>query len=417
MRILSKRGAAWLVSAVLLGGACLVPLASSAADKPEDKPKISAAAGKPLKAAQDALAKQDWAGALADLKQAQDLPNKSEYEEFTTNQMLVVAYLHTNDNANAEKALEAVVASRYLDKPDLPTRQRTLTQLNYQMKDFDKAIQFGETAIKDGSANDEIVTIVDQSYYLKGDYKGAVQSVNAHVQTAIKSGQKPAEERLSLLLSSCVKINDADCTSHALDLLVTFYPKPEYWQNILYALIQTPGVSDKALLQVYRLALDLDVLKRPEDYLEMAQLANEQGSPGEAERALEAGQQKNAFHEAALKTHAAQMLESVKKQVAVDTASLPKIAADADASKTGVKDAGLGLAYFSYQQYDKAIVSLQSALAKGALKSEPETRLLLAIAQLRAGKKDDALKTFDLVKGDPKLERMAALWEIRARQM
>jgi tetratricopeptide (TPR) repeat protein len=110
------------------------------------------------------------------------------------------------------------------------------------------------------------------------------------------------------------------------------------------------------------------------------------------------------------------MLESVKKQVAVDTASLPKIAADAEASKTGVKDAGLGLAYFSYQQYDKSIAALQTALTKGGLKSEPETRLLLGIAQLRSGKKDDALKTFDLVKGDPKLERMAALWEIRARQ-
>jgi tetratricopeptide (TPR) repeat protein len=414
--MVANRAPALLVGAMMLGAACLTPCASVAADKPEDKPKISAAAAKPLKAAQDALAKQDWAGALAAHKEAQDLPNKSEYEEFTTNQMLVVAYLHTNDNANAEKALEAVVASHYLDKPDLPPRERTLTQLNYQLKDYDKAIQFGETAIKDGSANEETITIVDQSYYLKGDYKGAVQSVNAHVDATIKNGQKPAEERLSLLLSSCVKLKDADCTARALDRMVTYYPKPEYWQNILYELIQTPGVSDKMLMQVYRLALDLDVLRRPEDYLEMAQLANEQGSPGEAERALEAGQKKNAFHDAALKTHAAQMLESVKKQVAVDTASLPKIAADAEASKTGVKDAGLGLAYFSYQQYDKSIAALQSALAKGGLKSEPETRLLLGIAQLRAGKKDDAMKTFDLVKGDPKLERMAALWEMRAHQ-
>jgi tetratricopeptide (TPR) repeat protein len=414
--MVAKRAPALLVGAMMLGAASLTPCASVAADKPEDKPKISAAAAKPLKAAQDALAKQDWAGALAALKEAQDLPNKSEYEEFTTNQMLVVAYLHTNDNANAEKALEAVVGSRYLDKPDLPPRERTLTQLNYQLKDYDKAIQFGETAIKDGSANDETVTIVDQSYYLKGDYKGAAQSVNAHLATTTKAGQKPTEERLSLLLSSCVKLNDADCTAHALDLMVTYYPKPEYWQNILYAMIQTPGVTDRTLMQVFRLALDLDVLKRAEDYLEMAQLANAQGSPGEAERALEAGQQKNLYKDAALRTHATQMLESVKKQVAVDTASLPKIAADAEASKTGVKDAGLGLAYFSYQQYDKSIAALQTALTKGGLKSEPETRLLLGIAQLRSGKKDDALKTFDLVKGDPKLERMAALWEIRARQ-
>ena len=54
-------------------------------------------------------------------------------------------------------------------------------------------------------------------------------------------------------------------------------------------------------------------------------------------------------------------------------------------------------------------------LAKGGLKNEADARLILGIAQLHAGKKDDAQKTFELVKGDPKLERLAHLWEIRAR--
>ena len=50
------------------------------------------------------------------------------------------------------------------------------------------------------------------------------------------------------------------------------------------------------------------------------------------------------------------------------------------------------------------------------MRSEPDARLMLGIAQLRAGKKDDAQKSFELVKGDPKLERLAHLWEIRAKQ-
>lgn len=40
---------------------------------------------------------------------------------------------------------------------------------------------------------------------------------------------------------------------------------------------------------------------------------------------------------------------------------------------------------------------------------------MLGIAQLRAGKKEEAQKTFELVKGDPKLERLARLWQTRAR--
>jgi hypothetical protein len=42
---------------------------------------------------------------------------------------------------------------------------------------------------------------------------------------------------------------------------------------------------------------------------------------------------------------------------------------------------------------------------------------MLGVAQLHAGKKDDAQKTFEQVKGDPKLERLAHLWELRARQL
>jgi len=411
--------AAMLLGVALLTAVSLAPVGSAlAADKakPDDKPKLSPEIGKPLKAAQDALEKQDWATAATHLKEAQDLPNKSEYDEFTTNQLYLFLYLHTNDYPNAEKTLEAVIASQYLDKADEPVRIRTLAQINYQLKDYDKASQFAERAIKEGNANEDVYTILAQSYYLKGDYKGAMQALAEHVDAAIKNGQTPPEDRLNLLLSSCVKLNDNDCIARGLDRLVTYYPKPLYWQNLVYTLIQTPGQSDQYLLQVYRLAFDLDVLKQPQDYIEMAADANQQGSPGEAERVLEAGQHKNVFADAAIKAHGAQMLASVKQKVATDSASMPKIAAEADSSKSGPKYAGLGLAYFSYQQYDKAIAAFTNALAKGGLRSEAETRLLLGIAQLHAGKKDDAVKTFELVKGDAKLEHLAGLWSIHARQ-
>ena len=416
MRIVPQTLAAMLMSAVLLGAASLTPVVAAAADKSDDKPKLSQAATKPLKAAQDALQKQDYPAALTHLKEAQDLPNKTEYDDFTTNQMYLFAYSRTNDMADAEKVLEALVASRYLDKADLPGHLRTLAQLNYQAKDYDKAIQFGERAVKEGNAADDVYVLVDQAYFLKGDYRGELQSINAHFDAEIKSGKTPTEDQLKLALSACLKLNDADCTAHAVDRRVVYYPTPENWRELLYTIIQTPGQSDPFLLQVYRLAFDVDVLNGPADYIEMATLANDQGSPGEAQRVLEAGRQKNVFAAAAVKAHSAQLLESVKKKVALDQASLPKIAADAAAAKTGAKDVGLGLAYFSYQQYDKAVEALTSGLAKGGVRSEPDARLILGIAQLHAGKKDDAQKTFELVKGDAKLERLAHLWEIRAKQ-
>ena len=76
----------------------------------------------------------------------------------------------------------------------------------------------------------------------------------------------------------------------------------------------------------------------------------------------------------------------------------------------------MGLAYLGYGQYDKAVDQISKGLAKGGLRNEAEARLLLGIAQLKAGHKEDATKSFHGVKGDPSLERLANLWSLHAKQ-
>ena len=76
----------------------------------------------------------------------------------------------------------------------------------------------------------------------------------------------------------------------------------------------------------------------------------------------------------------------------------------------------MGLAYLGYLQYDKAADLLSKGLTKGGVKNEAEAHLLLGIAQLKAGKKEDAVKSFHAVKGDANLERLANLWTLHAKQ-
>ena len=98
---------------------------------------------------------------------------------------------------------------------------------------------------------------------------------------------------------------------------------------------------------------------------------------------LEAGQaEKRVCRPRDQLEHSAQLLESVKKKVETDQASLSKIATDAQAAKTGTKDVALGLAYFSYQQYDKAAAALTNGLGKGGLKNEADARLILGICAI-----------------------------------
>jgi TolA-binding protein len=177
-----------------------------------------------------------------------------------------------------------------------------------------------------------------------------------------------------------------------------------------------PNLGDKNTLQVYRLMSELDVLKDPTDYTEMAQLAIEQGNPGEAQHILEKGLQKGVFADARQKDKNQRLLDSAKKAATTDQATLPKVEADANSSATGDKNVGVGIAYLGYQQYDKALDQLNKGVTKGGVKNDAEAHLLLGIAQLKNGKKDDAVKSFKAVKGDPNLERLAELWSLHAKQ-
>ena len=420
MKTLAKFAAALVLGTAALATLSVAPIARAADDEKKDSkaPTLSKADGKQLKAAHDALDAKKYQDAIAKLKEVEALPNRPAYDTHVMNELFGVAYVRLMNYAEAAKYLEPGVTDGFLDAKDVNTRIKALAQLNYQLKNYDKAIDYGNRAVKGGFADDDMYVLVSQAYYLKPDYKGTIKFTDPYIDSLAKQGKMPKEELLQLVLSSCTKLEDSNCQTRALERMVQYYPKQEYWQNLLDSLFRNKDATsnDKTMLNIYRLAADVDAMKRPEEYTEMAQLAIDAGSPGEAQRILEKGFAKNVFTEQRDKERNTRLLEAAKKQAAADQASLTKIAGDASGAKTGDKDVGLGLAYLSYQQYDKAVAALNDGIAKGGLRNEAEARLLLGIAQLKAGKADDATKTFHSVKGDPTLERLANLWTLHARQ-
>jgi tetratricopeptide (TPR) repeat protein len=420
---------AWGVCATLAGGASVLvaPAAhgqeSRAAheDKSKDKDEksknnVSPKMAKPLKAAQELSNAKKYPEALAKLKEADAINPKTPYDEYVINELSAYAYIHTNDMANAEKAMEGTFGSQYVPQGEVATRAKQLAVVNYQLKNYDKAIDYGNKAIKAGDNDESIYTVVAQAYYLKNDYKNTRQFTEQYIDSEVKAGKTPKEDTLLLEQSSCVKLGDDECVTKTLEKLVTYHPKTEYWQNLVYSMFQAQNQNDRSLMNTYRLASEVDVLKKPEDYTEMAQLAIEQGSPGEAQKILEKGFQKNVFTDARSQDKNKRLLASAQKAADADKATLAKTGTEADAAATGDKDVGVGLAYLGYNQYDKAAEFLDKGLKKGSVKNEAEARLLLGIAQLKSGKKDDAMKSFKQVKGDANLERIANLWSLRAKQ-
>jgi hypothetical protein len=410
-----------LFASAILTGALTLGLAANAhaADKDKSKNTVSRELAKPLKAAQEDLQKKKYEEALSKLKEAQANPKKTPYDEHIINELSLYAYAKTNNLAAAAKAMEATLDDGFTEPAEQNRDLKELAGIYYQLKDYGKAAQFGERAIKAGVGDANTVTLVSQAYYLKGDYKNTLKFTEDQVSDEIKRGETPKENQLQLVLSSCIKLNDQACTTRALERMVTYYPKPEYWQNLVDSLFQSKQAanSDADTLNIYRLANDVNAMQKPQEYTEMAQLAIEQGSPGEAQQVLEKAFAKNIFTDPRAKERNQRLLATAKKQAASDQASLAKLEQDAAKATNGNADVALGTAYLGYQQYDKAIQALQQGLSKGGLKNEEQARLLLGIAQLKGGKKDDAVKTFKSVKGsDPTLERLANLWTVHARE-
>src|SRR5580765_8070953 len=380
----------------------LALLASGAPTWAAAKNTNSEKVAKILHPAQESLQQKKYADALAKIREAQALPEKTPFDQYTIHEFACQANIGAGNYAEAAK----------------PQMIKLLLALNYQLKNYDKAIDYGQRALKGGFATEENKNFLAQAYYLKGDWKNSLKMEEALVDSDIKGGHVPKEQQLSLVLSSCVKLEDKACQQHALERMVAYYPKPEHWKNLLFSVQQQASGNDANTLQTFRLMSEVDVLESPSDYNEMAQLALEAGSPGEAQKVLEKGFAANVFNEQRAKDRNTRLLETVKKTAANDQAALPKIEKEAEAATTGAQNVGVGLAYFGYGQYDKAIDQISKGLTKGGLRNDAEAHLLLGIAQLKGGHKDEAVKSFKAVKdpSNPTIEQLANLWALHARQ-
>ncbi|HXW73560.1 MAG TPA: tetratricopeptide repeat protein [Steroidobacteraceae bacterium] len=400
-------------SAVLVVAAAMYPAAVLAAEKGQQP---SAKLAKPLHEAQEDLKAKKYNDAIAKLKEAEGLAGKTPYDQHVINEFLGNAYINTQNYAEASKVMEAEVDDGFTPESEKPQMLRALTELNTALKNYDKVVEYGNRALKVEPGNERMRALVGQAYYLKGDYKNSLKFVENDVDSQIKAGQTPKKDTLLLLYSSCQKLNDDNCSTHAMEKLVAYYPQPDYWSQLLGSVRSQTSNNDADLLQTYRLMTEVDVLKTPADYNEMAQLALEAGSPGEAQSVLEKGFQKEVFNDKLTKDRNQRLLDNAKKAAASDQASLPNQVKEADASSSGQKNVGVGLAFLGYGQYDKAADELSKGLTKGGVKDEAQARLLLGIAQLKSGHKDEAVKSFKSVKGDPNLERLANLWTLHAKQ-
>jgi TolA-binding protein len=405
-----------LLSAV--ASAAVLVLAAPFALEPAhaaDQQHVSAKAVKPLKAAQEAMQKEDWDTALAKTLEAKSTAGITPYDEYQINEFLSFIYLKKNDYANAAPAYDAILASGFLPADQMEERLRVAATLNFQLKNYPKAVEYSKRWLEtSGGSKPEPYMLLGQSYYVQNDYANAVKQFEAGIDLTRKAGKQVPEQYLQLALSSYAEMDDNVGIKKTLEELLRTYPTPKYWDQMFTMLQNRRDSDDRTTMNLYRLMFDVGQLKRPDDYVELAQYTYDAGVPGESVKVLhKAFDQKLITGKDEQRTR--QFMADAEKSAQNDQKSLPTLEKEAVAAKTGDADAALGIAYLSYDQYDKAVEALQRGIQKGGLKRPEEAQLMLGRALLKLNRKDDAVKAFGAIPKDSKLAEVANLWAIYAQ--
>lgn len=387
---------------VTVTGGALTPAVAVAA---QPAPKLGAKMVKPLKAAQEAMAAKDWETAAASIEEARAIEPKTPYEAFMVDELGWYILLQKKDYAGSAAALERAVASGFVAPTDIGARRKALAQLNYEIKDYDKAIQFGSQYLEGAPDDGDLHLLVAQSYYLKKDYVGT----RTFVQKATAGTAKPSEQLLMLGLRASYELNDRPATVQALEALVRHYPQPKYWDDLLTnQLYQTK--TDREMRALYRLIDETRTLDKPDEYSEMASTLIAAGFPTEAKQVLERGLAANVFT-GADKARAQADLGRAKAGADADAKELPGAGKALASARTGNEMVAMGKLFFSVGDYVKAADAIKKGLAKGGVADVDDANALLGIAQTRAGNAEEARAAFGAITTPP-LAEIARLWTL-----
>jgi hypothetical protein len=372
--------------------------------------KISKQIAKPMDAANKAIAARKWQEVLNKVREAEGITGyiPSAFDKFNMTEFKGYAYHQLSQYNDAARELENGLNSPCMAEAKKAERLKALTGLYYQMRNYPKAIEFANRGLK-LRQDPELMVTLGQAYYQSGKNADAVRVMNDVMRVIESQGGKPKENTMLTVLTACQKAQDNNCVTRLFEKLVVYYPKPEYWQNLLVALTQSE-LADEQKINVMRLQQKVGVMKKPSEFTEMAQIALDQGLPGEAQAVLEEAFAKKLFADQRAIDLNTRLLNKAKQSAATDKAGLAAKEAAAKAAPTGDDLVHVGAAYLGYGDNAKAVEALKAGIAKGKLSQPDQAGILLGIANLKANNKAEAEKAFKTVKVDPTMTRIAKLW-------
>ena len=366
--------------------------------------------GKPLQAAQELLKEGKYKDALAKVREADAVGDRTPYENYILDRMRASAAAGAGDDATAAKSFEAVLTSGRLQTAEKLQILEAIANVAYRAKDYAKAIEWSQRYFKEGGSSEQMNSLQASAHYLSGDYAGLVRDMQQKVQAVEQSVPLVDESTLRMLAASYAKLGDDAGYMGTLEKLLVHHPKKDYWAEMLARIQTKPSFSDRLTLDVYRLRIVTGTLNEPAQYLELAELALQDGLPAEAKKVVEAGYAAGKLGTGADAGRHQRLRDMANRQAAEDEKSLSAdvIGRNAEALVS------TGQALVSVGRVDEGIGLIDKGIAKGGLKHPEEAKLHLGQAYLTGGNKNKAVEVFKSIKGADGVGDLARLWAIHA---
>jgi hypothetical protein len=366
--------------------------------------------GTPLQAAQALMKEQKYKEALTKIAETDAVADKTPFETYSIDRMRGAAAANAGDTVQAGKSFEAVIASGRLTPTEQAKIVQALGSLYYDAKNYPKAIEWLSRSLKENGANPQTRTLLIQSYYLSNDIPRATSELQTDIAAEEAAGRAPSELNLKLLISCALKSNDKAAYLSVLEKLNTYYPKKEYWADLINKVQSKPGFSDRLILDVYRLKAATVKLETSAELTDMAQLALLAGFPAEAKKALDEGYQAGLLGSGADAAKQKRLRDQANKAAADDLKTMAQSEASVSSAKEGTGQINLGYALVTAGQFEKGLGLMEDGLKKSGVKRSEDAKLHLGIAYQMAGQKEKAIQAFKSVQGTDGVADLARLW-------
>jgi hypothetical protein len=360
--------------------------------------------GKPLQEAQQLMKQGKNKDALAKLRELDKVSGKSANESYLIERTRAAAASSAGDYETAGRAFEALLASGKLSSAERAQFSEGLIGIYMRAGELGKANAAIEKQLKDHD-DPKLRAYLLQNYYKQGNWT----ALETELHNAEKRGGLN-EDQLGMLANVQLKKNDKAGYVNTIEKLAASYPKPRYWEDLLNRVQGKPGFSGRLLVDVYRLKMANGLMKKPSEYMEMAQLVLQAKAPAESVKVIDKGFKAGALgtgpdaaRHQRLKELAAKTLADQNKNAATDEAELKK-AKDND----GLVALGYGLVQAG--QADKGLKMMEQAIKDGGLKNPDDAKLHLGEAYATAGKKQQAINTLKTVGGKEGAADLARYW-------